>query len=125
MVAKHTTNENDHSVVCMKDGKKDGPSIYITKLGGDRYLIREVMFYVVGVPHGVNVRYHENGQMQYQESYNQGRLHGEYISYHKNGKPKTICVYDTGKINGVEITYDKEGTMTFEIPYINGQKHGV
>jgi antitoxin component YwqK of YwqJK toxin-antitoxin module len=77
-----------------------------------------------------NVEYYENGQIQYQGWYKNGKLHNEngpaFISYYKNGQINYQHWYINGEIhneNGPALIYYYEnGQIKFQDWYINGEE---
>lgn len=68
--------------------------------------------------------YHSNGQIHTVSHYQDYQLHGEQLKYSSLGRPLMILNWDHGILNGPKTVF-RSGYKVAEIPYVNGQKHGV
>lgn len=68
--------------------------------------------------------YHPNGQIHTISHYHDYQLHGEQLKFTASGKPLMKLNWDHGILNGAKTIY-RNGSKIAEIPYINGQKHGL
>jgi len=68
--------------------------------------------------------YHSNGQIHIISHYHDHQLHGEQLKYSSLGRPVMILNWNHGILDGPKTVF-RSGYKVAEIPYINGQKHGV
>ena len=61
--------------------------------------------------HGMDIRYHENGQIYQIRNYRNNSLHGMDIRYHENGQIEQIENYRNDRLHGIEIQYRKTGQI--------------
>ena len=68
--------------------------------------------------------YHPNGQVHTISHYHDQQLHGEQLKYSSLGKPLMILNWNHGVLDGPKVVF-RSGYKVAEIPYLEGQKHGV
>ncbi len=68
--------------------------------------------------------FHPNGLIHSISHYHDYQLHGEQKKFTSAGKPLMDLNWNHGVLDGLKITY-RDGLKIAEIPYINGQKHGI
>jgi antitoxin component YwqK of YwqJK toxin-antitoxin module len=68
--------------------------------------------------------YHPNGQIHSISHYHDYQLHGEQRKFASNGQPLMDLNWNHGVLDGMKIVY-RTGIKVSEVPYINGQRHGV
>ncbi len=68
--------------------------------------------------------YHPNGQVHTVSNYHDYQLHGEQLKFTASGRPLMELNWNHGVLDGSKIIY-RNGSKIAEVPYINGQKHGV
>ena len=73
----------------------------------------------------VQKKYYENGNLEIETPFENGKLHGVEKWYYENGNLECEIPYQNGKLHGVEKEYDENGILMSEIPYQNGKLHGV
>jgi antitoxin component YwqK of YwqJK toxin-antitoxin module len=68
----------------------------------------------------VKVTYlHDNGQVQQQGFYKNGKLQGEWISYDASGNKTAVAIYDNGQKTGKWLFWND--TTLNEVNYANNQ----
>jgi len=68
--------------------------------------------------------FHPNREVHSISRYHDYQLHGEQLKFTASGKPLMILNWNHGVLDGLKTIY-RNGTKIAEIPYINGQKHGI
>jgi antitoxin component YwqK of YwqJK toxin-antitoxin module len=68
--------------------------------------------------------FHPNGHIHSISNYHDYQLHGEQKKFTSLGKPLMDLHWDHGVLNGLKVVY-RDGVKASEIPYCNGQKHGL
>ena len=68
--------------------------------------------------------YHPSGETHTISHYHDYQLHGEQIKFTSTGKPLMKLNWNHGILDGTKVVY-RNGLKVAEIPYINGQKHGI
>jgi len=68
--------------------------------------------------------YHANGHIHSVSHYHDFQLHGEQRKFASNGQPLMDLNWNHGILDGMKIVY-RTGHKVSEIPYINGQRHGL
>lgn len=68
--------------------------------------------------------YHANGQIHSISHYHDYQLHGEQRKFASNGHPLMDLNWNHGILDGMKVVY-RSGHKVSEIPYINGQRHGL
>jgi antitoxin component YwqK of YwqJK toxin-antitoxin module len=67
----------------------------------------------------------EDGTLQYEESYKNGKKDGVDKFWYSNGQLRWESYYVNGKIDGVERRWYKNGQMWSEINFKNGEAEGI
>lgn len=75
-----------------------------------------------GIKHGSYRTWHENGQIEEQSTYYEGKEHGVTIQYDWNGVP--IGSYTMNYGTGVDLWFCTRGVLSEEREYRDGQRHG-
>jgi antitoxin component YwqK of YwqJK toxin-antitoxin module len=68
--------------------------------------------------------YYDNGQVEREINYHQGRLHGKEIGWCENGQKSWEANYHQGQQHGKSIGWYKNGQKEREEDYHKGQRHG-
>jgi antitoxin component YwqK of YwqJK toxin-antitoxin module len=74
-----------------------------------------------GQLHGIQIRYHDTGEIKYKHNYINGHLHGEQVRYYDNGQILYKHNYINGKYHGEQIEYWYNGQIDYKNNYINGK----
>jgi antitoxin component YwqK of YwqJK toxin-antitoxin module len=80
-----------------------------------------------GLLHGVRTHFFEDGSVSSLEEYVNGKRVGKTIKYHRDGSIKSECSYNengNGKIHGTFIENSSNGEIK-TIEYVDGIKHGL
>ncbi len=86
--------------------------------------IEKLSFYNRGLLHGETKVFFEDGKLHAQCGFKQGQRHGQMISYFQNGTKSEEMTYEEGKIIGEAVRYFEKGNRAALIPYENGVPHG-
>ena len=62
----------------------------------------------------------EDGTLLYYGEYEEGLPHGISVDFHRNGQPERVCRIFRGAINGEEHAWDSEGRLVFRGEYVYG-----
>lgn len=73
---------------------------------------------------GTHYTYHDNGNMEKQSQYTNGKLNGLVFGYYRNGNIRSESEYIDGKINGIDIWYYLNGRKRWEYMYVEGFMDG-
>ena len=73
----------------------------------------------------VQKKYYENGNLEIETPYQNGKLHGVEKEYDENGILMREIPYKNDKIHGVVKEYLANGNVWDETSYKNGEQHGV
>jgi len=68
--------------------------------------------------------FHPNGQIHTVSHYRDSQLDGEQLKFTASGKPLMKLPWNRGVLDGTKFVY-RNGIKVAEIPYTNGQKHGM
>ncbi|HEY4254984.1 MAG TPA: toxin-antitoxin system YwqK family antitoxin [Chlamydiales bacterium] len=68
--------------------------------------------------------FHPNGQVHTISHYSDLSLDGEQLKFTASGKPLMKLHWNHGVLDGIKTVY-RNGIKVAEIPYVNGQKHGL
>ena len=77
------------------------------------------------VNHGTYVRWHDNGQKEYEAVFVHGKKHGIATTWHKNGRIWREEHYRDGQRHGVSSTWDENGIKRKEEKHFDGKPHGT
>ena len=80
--------------------------------------------YLNGKLDGLSTTWHLNGKISSESYYNNGLPHGAWKKYHENGKILYYVEYEFGKKNGKEQWYYNNGMIQSEQNFIYGEKDG-
>lgn len=76
------------------------------------------------VPHGVSVRFRENGEIERVGYYDEGLLHGPLKVFFSEGRTQHITYYKAGVPHGKIISYYENGELLAEGNYVEGKLEG-
>ncbi|PKV75292.1 toxin-antitoxin system YwqK family antitoxin [Pontibacter ramchanderi] len=74
---------------------------------------------------GKKTSYHEDGEIEAEYTLKDGELHGAFKSYYDNGQLQKQGNYLNGKGNGKFVEFDEDGDKTAEYTMLNGEVHGL
>lgn len=77
------------------------------------------------VLHGPYARWYDNGQKEYEATFDQGRKVGTAATWHRNGRKWVEEHYVDGEKHGSRLIWNDQGTMTKEEHYVQGGPSGV
>lgn len=78
-----------------------------------------------GLPHGVSLGWHTNGQRQVHEHFVAGTSHGLRTKWHANGQKLSEVNVANGKLEGTFRRWDESGARAEEIEMKDGQPEGI
>lgn len=90
----------------------------------DNGQLEEEGHYVNGKEEGLWKGYYENGQLEYIENYKNGVEHGESIEYYENGQIASKGQFKNGKEDGLWLSYFEDGSLRAKGTVIDGKPHG-
>ncbi len=95
--------------------------------GGQRRLQKHVLHLEDGttVDHGSFVRWHDNGNKEYEAVFVMGKKHGTTIRYHRNGQKATQQEYLKGERHGRSTSWNEAGVKVKEENWYEGKPHGT
>lgn len=73
----------------------------------------------------VEKRYYDNGKLEAEISFKDGKLEGDNKEYYENGNLKTEASYKNDKLEGIEKWYYKNGNLKMQTSYKNGEIDGI
>ena len=102
----------------------------IAKLGVNRDELeeREGIIYLKGsdTPYtGKFFDFYENGQMESEECYKDGKLDGLSTSWFKSGQKKNETNFKEGLLEGLNIEWDEQGWKALEMNFKNNELNGL
>ena len=118
-------------VAANKLSKEDNEFISsIAKLGVNRDELeeREGIIYLKGsdTPYtGKSFDFYENGQMESEECYKDGKLDGLSTSWFKSGQKKNETNFKEGLLEGLTIEWDEQGWKALEMNFKNNELDGL
>lgn len=68
--------------------------------------------------------FHPNGEVHMISHYHDYQLHGEQLKFSATGRPLMRLTWNHGVLDGLKTIY-RNGIKVAEIPYMNGEKHGI
>ncbi len=74
---------------------------------------------------GVRKAYYDNGNLEYEISYRQGKRHGKALEFFPNGQLKLEWIYQDGKLDGTSKEYYESGELYREHEYSNNTRIGL
>lgn len=86
--------------------------------------IERVSYYDHGLLHGPQKVFFQKGKVQHFTHYKGGVPHGKMVSYHENGQVLAEGNYEEGKLEGDYTRYYETGEKEVLFPYRNGVLHG-
>jgi antitoxin component YwqK of YwqJK toxin-antitoxin module len=78
-----------------------------------------------GKEDGVGKTWYENGQLEFECNFKEGNKNGLETLWYENGQKRIIGYYKNGKEDGPHKSYQDDGTLGSETNYKNGLKHGL
>ena len=96
----------------------------------EKYIVRDywengnVMWeeeYQNSQPHGKNIGWHYNGNKLWEVEYQNGQPHGKNIGWHDNGNKQWEGEYQNGQPHGKSIGWYENGNVMWEEEYQNGE----
>ncbi len=69
----------------------------------------------------IKKKYYDNGAVQFEYNYKNGKLHGITTEFYESGVKKTETTYKAGKIIAQK-KYNLNGNLTYTLKYANGKK---
>lgn len=72
------------------------------------------------VKHGYFRKWHDNGQLEWEGGFDQGRIHGKVTSWYKNGQVHFTGEYRHGMPHGSFTYYHENGTVHYRADFENG-----
>ena len=69
--------------------------------------------------------YNENGNLNVETPYKNGKMEGIDKWYNENGNLKSETPYKNGEKEGIVKWYNENGNLRSEMPYKNGEKEGM
>lgn len=87
--------------------------------------VEKIAFYDRGVLHGPMKMFFENGQLRGECVFRQGERHGAMVAYYENGAKQEEGTFDSGKVVGDLVKYYPSGNRAALVPYAQGVPHGV
>lgn len=76
-------------------------------------------------PHGLHIKWYENGSKEAEHYYKDGMLDGKFVEYHSNGRKHNEGQYKDDKINGRWDTWYENGARQAVANYQNGLQTGL
>lgn len=133
-----------HSVTYYDNGQKkseqfftDGSKLYKEIFYSDTGQIREIVNYKLDsneckryhfteekVKSGMLISYHENGKVQSQKYYVDGKIHWEEKFFSDSGQLLEVITYKKGTKSGIHKIYTEKGILLSEICFENSIPHG-
>ena len=77
------------------------------------------------VDHGRFERWHDNGKMEYEAVFVNGKKEGTTVRYHKNGRKATEQEYKDGRRHGRCLSWNESGALVKEENWAEGKPHGT
>jgi len=65
-------------------------------------------------------RWHDNGQLKYDENFERGKLHGRRQWWDANGQLRYEVDYERGKLHGRSRWWDPNGQLWYDVNYEHG-----
>ncbi len=102
------------------------------KLNGDHivyypYLNRiyKTSIYKDNKLNGFKRTYYNNGDLDYECNYINGKKEGKSIRMYNNGKINDLCFYKNNELDGILKEYNYDGSLIREYNYRNGKLNGI
>jgi len=71
---------------------------------------------------GINVFYHDNGQLDYKSNWKDGKIDGLEEGYFEDGQLEYKGNYKDGERDGLHERYDENGQLIFKTNWSDGKK---
>lgn len=104
------------------EGRRQGDCTVYFDLEKTR--VSAVIPYLDGLKEGVEILYHDNGNVKLETLYRQDIRNGEQREYASSGYLDRATPYVDNWEEGMAYSYYPDGTVASEMPYANGKKHG-
>ena len=111
------TGKIAHSIVRVKDGKKDGLWTWWYENGQKN----KEGTYKDGKMDGLWTRWHENGQNKTETTFKDGKGNGLATSWHENGQKDSEGTFKNGKPNGLVTSWHENGQKRNEATFKDGE----
>jgi len=116
-VSYHARKGLVKSIAYYIDGKKNGPYITMTESGS----VQEKSWFKDDVQQGERVVFNRT-RVKEKSFYKDGELHGDRKLYYDNGKIQEEGAWVDGKRDGVVRWYNQDEEITIQYEYKNGEK---
>jgi len=83
-------------------------------------VMRTLLSYKKGIPHGVHRGYYLDGSIEYEGFRKNKEIHGKYIKYYPGGGVEMKGQFKRGIYDGKWIYYNIDGEISMEKTYIRG-----
>ena len=111
-------------------GTNQSPVMYSEKglfngIGFDNYDNGQLEYesnYKNGKKNGLMKRWYKSGSVHYEKNYNDGEMDGLQELFHKNGQLEMRGNYTDGERDGVFKYYSENGQLKYEKKYKNGER---
>ncbi len=101
-------------------------STLISTFFSDDFEVRNDIVYKNGELYtGVYQTYYENGNIEFEEEYLNGKAHGHHKNYFQNGNLKNDKLYENNQPNGKSQIFYKTGEIEIEGNYLKGKLNGT
>ena len=101
-------------------------STLISTFFSDDFEVRNDIVYKNGELYtGVYQTYYENGNIEFEEEYLNGKAHGHHKNYFQNGNLKSDKLYENNQPNGKSQIFYKTGEIEIEGNYLKGKLNGT
>ena len=83
-----------------------------------------IMYYESELFSGIGFDIYEDGELQYESNYKDGKENGFYKEWYENGQLRYEGNYKDGKEDGIHKGWYKNGQMEYESNSQDGKEHG-
>ena len=84
------------------------------------------VFYLNDKPYtGKTVKYHENGQKEYEGDLKDGKEHGTVKRWYESGKKRSETSFKEGRLHGTVTVWYENGNKEWQGVYKDGEQHGT
>ena len=121
-------DENGQEVLCESpafDGNTGAPLVGTLQHYDENGTLQWEQEYKNGKKDGYARSYNENGKLIAESQYTHNLRTGKEVTYHPNGLVMSEYRYKDGRLEGKAVRLDDEGTLIAEENYKNGKKDGV
>jgi len=84
-----------------------------------------IMYSEKGLFNGIGLGNYENGQLQYESNYKDGKKDGLMKRWYKNGSVHYEKNYKDGEMDGLQKLFHKNGQLDMRGNYTDGERDGV